>query len=301
MESRYSIKDLERLTGVKAHTIRIWEQRYEIVQPQRTETNIRYYRDKDLKRLLNVAVLVHNGIKISKVACLSDAERNSLVLDSSKYNGNYESQINGLKIAMLDYNEELFERILTHSMSTIGSEETFSKIVGEFIFQVGLLWQTNTISISHEHFASNLIRQKLCVAIDSIITSNASDARKTYVLYLPADELHEIGLLYMAYILRNAGQRVIYLGQSVPLDYLKDVMSKVEVDAFVSILTTQPCYEDLDEYFELASEMVKGSHIEWHFAGRQLEDYQNSVKVDQFTFSTNVVNLRQTLLSRVLA
>ncbi len=296
MQSKYSIKDLEHLTGVKAHTIRIWESRYNIVEPERTATNIRYYKDKDLKRLLNVAVLVHNGLKISKVAEMTDAERNSLVLDASKYQGNYESQINGLKIAMLDFNENLFDRILTNSMATIGTEETFSKIVGGFIYQVGLLWQTNTISISHEHFASNLIKQKLYVAIDSVIEPQREKGQKTYLLYLPADELHELGLLYVSYLLKNSGHRVIYLGQAVPVDFLREVIEKVHIDALVSIFTTQPYEGDLDNYFKRCLEVLGSRELQWFVSGRQLYNYDSANLDSRFIVCGDVMDLKAKVL-----
>ncbi len=296
MQSKYSIKDLEHLTGVKAHTIRIWESRYSIVSPERTSTNIRFYRDGDLKRLLNVAVLVHSGMKISKVAEMSDDERHMHVLDASRYQGNYESQINGLKIAMLDYNELLFDRILTNSMATVGTEEAFTKIVGGFIQQVGLLWQTNTISISHEHFASNLIKQKLYVAIDSVIEPQRDKEKKTYLLYLPADELHELGLLYINYLLKNAGHRVIYLGQAVPVDYLREVIEKVHVDSFVSIFTTNPYEGDLKNYFKRALEVLGSREISWYVSGRQLYNFDASKLDSRFIVCGDVMDLKAQVL-----
>ncbi|NVK03306.1 MAG: MerR family transcriptional regulator [Flavobacteriia bacterium] len=301
MESKYSIRDLEHLTGVKAHTIRVWEQRYEIVTPQRTDTNIRYYKDQDLKRLLNVAVLVHGGMKISKVAEMSDAERNALVLDASKYQGNHESQINGLKIAMLEFNENLFERILTNSMATIGSEQTFSKIIGGLIQQIGILWQTNTISVAHEHFASNLIRQKLYVAIDDVMGTMQTAGEKTYLLYLPADELHELGLLYLSYLLQNAGNRVIYLGQSVPLEYLFEVMNQIHVDSLVSIFTTYPYKDDTLKYFDAASKLLGDRKVDWVVGGRQLTDLDLSGIDKRFTVKSDVMSIKDHLFANVEA
>lgn len=299
MESKYSIKDLERLTGVKAHTIRVWEQRYNVVCPARTDTNIRLYCDSDLKRLLNVSTLVHNGMKISKVADLSDAERNALVLDSSKYNGNYESQVNGLKIAMLEFNEQMFDRILSNSIAQIGSEETFSKVIGSFIQQVGLLWQTNTISLVHEHFASNLIKQKLFVAIDSVFSMNQSDSSKTLILYLPSGELHELGLLYINFILRNAGHRVVFLGQSVPLDYLKEVVIKLKADGLVSVFTTSPCSSDIEAYFESAAELIGDSNLKWFVTGQQMREFDTSRLDDRFVFAPDIASLKSTLLDNL--
>lgn len=295
MDSKYSIKELERLTGIKAHTIRVWEQRYDLVCPNRTDTNIRYYCDSDLKRLLNIAVLVNNGMKISKIACMSDAELNSLVLDQAKYKGDFETHINGLKVAMLEFNDVLFDRILTNCLTQYGSEITFSKVVGGFIQQVGILWQTNTISVVHEHFASNLIKQKLYVAIDGASQVHNAQA-KTFVLYLPADELHELGLLYLNYVLRNAGHRVLYLGQSVPLDYVKEIVRKVNADALLSLFTTNPCVLDLPSYFESASDLVAERDIKWFIGGNRFEEFDHSDLHPSFIIRKEVPELREVLL-----
>lgn len=297
MESKYSIKDLEHLTGVRAHTIRVWEQRYQLVEPERTCTNIRYYKDADLKRLLNVSVLVHSGMKISKVAAMTDAERNALVIETAKYTGDYSTPINGLKMAMLNFNEDAFNRILTNAMVNYGTEETFTNVVGGFVQQIGLLWQTNTISITHEHFASNLIKQKLFVAIDNLMANPLTEQenQKTYLLYLPSDELHELGLLYINYILRNRGHRVIYLGQSVPLDYLSEVLSNVEVDHLVSVCTTSPCKDDISSYLDSASEILKKWNLTLHCSGKQVTHFCGQEERSGIFFSKDVLELSQAL------
>lgn len=250
MDSKYSIKDLEKLSGIKAHTLRAWEQRYGLIVPKRTETNIRYYIDEHLKKILNIAVLVKSGMRISKVAELNDQELRAAVIDAGRYQGNYESQINAFKIAMLEYDEYLFDSIFSKCLIQFGTEETLTRILGSFIQQIGLLWQAGAINVSNEHFISNLVKQKLFSIIDQTIIPQKSDKRKSFVLYLPADELHELGLLYLYYYLKKSGHRVVYLGQSVPMEYLKEVSEKTQVDQFISVFTTSPHFEEIDIYFQ---------------------------------------------------
>lgn len=297
MLRKYSIKDLEHLTGIKAHTLRIWEQRYDIIEPQRTETNIRYYQEEDLKHLLNIAVLINSGLKISKVACLSRGEIQQAVIDESEYKGNFEAQINTLKVAMLEYDADLFEKVLTASILKVGSDETFTKLVGAFIFQVGILWQTNAITLSHEHFASNLIRQKLYVAIDQMTPTSSAEA-KTYLLYLPDEELHELGLLYLNFYLKSRGHNVIYLGQSVPAHYLKDVIQKKNVDELVSIFTTHPHVDLMPVYLQKLFKITEGKDLSFHFCGYQLTAYEHADKKEGLHLYKNLQELKENLLTQ---
>ena len=165
----YSIKDLEKLSGIKAHTLRIWEKRYNLVEPKRTETNIRYYDDEDLKKVLNVALLNRNGLKISHIAGLKTEEINSKISDLSKGNQDSESVIDNLVISMIELDEKKFEKILSRTIMQAGFEETILYTIYPFFQKIGLLWQTGAINPAQEHFISNLVRQKLIVAIDGII------------------------------------------------------------------------------------------------------------------------------------
>jgi len=164
--STYSIKDLEHLTGIKAHTIRIWEQRYDILSPKRTDTNIRYYDSTDLKHMLNIALLNNNGYKISKIAKMSQEEVFEAVLQTIDKNNNYSDQINALTVAMIDLNEAQFEKIMSTNILQIGFEDTMLNIIYPFLTKIGFLWQIDSINPAQEHFMTNLIRQKLIVAID---------------------------------------------------------------------------------------------------------------------------------------
>jgi DNA-binding transcriptional MerR regulator len=296
MNSKYSIKDLEKLSGIKAHTLRAWEQRYTLIEPKRTETNIRYYTDDHLKRILNIAVLVKSSMRISKVAELNDEDLRAAVIDAGRYQGNYESQINAFKIAMLEYDEYLFDSIFNKCLIQFGTEETLSKILGKFIHEIGLLWQAGAISVSNEHFISSLVKQKLFSIIDQTILPQRTEKTKNYVLYLPADELHELGLLYVYYYLKKSGHRVIYLGQSVPMQYLKEVSEKTHVDRFISIFTTTPHFEELDYYFEKMGEMFNNENYKFFLTGIQFQNYDGSKVPEHVEIIPDIESLKKTFI-----
>jgi DNA-binding transcriptional MerR regulator len=249
----YSIKDLEKLTGIKAHTIRIWEKRYNIVSPLRSNTNIRSYTDGDLKRLLNVSILNRNGYKISAIVGLTRDEINKYVLKATTTSMSYDSQIEHLIMAMLDMDETRFEESISNNILRLGFDETVSNIIFPFLAKVGLLWQIGTINPSHEHFVSNLIRQKLIMAIDAESDSMLSN-NKTFFLFLPEGELHELSLLFYAYIIKRRGHRVIYLGQNLPIEYLQQAMSITPPDFLVTVITSALSGNELRTYVRRLSE-----------------------------------------------
>lgn len=221
--STYSIKDLEKFTGIKAHTLRIWEKRYGVVEPERTPTNIRYYTDTDLKKLLNISILNRHGFKISDIVELSDEQMSEKILQLTQRLYDAESQIESLVVAMIDVDENRFDKILTSAIIKLGFEQAVLKVIYPFFERLGMLWQVGSISPAQEHFMSNLIRQKLIVAIDGLATSAVPGA-DTFLLYLPEGEWHEIGLLFTSYLIRKRGHHVVYLGQSVPFDNLEEIV-----------------------------------------------------------------------------
>lgn len=297
MQSKYSIKDLEQLSGIKAHTLRAWEQRYGLISPRRTETNIRYYVDDHLKKILNIAVLVKSGMRISKVAKMTAEEIRAAVIDAGRYQGNYESQINAFKIAMLEFDEYLFDNLFNKCLIQFGTEETLTKILGKFIQEIGLLWQAGAINISHEHFISSLVKQKLYSIIDQTIIPQSHRDSKSYVLYLPTDELHEMGLLYLYYYLKRSGHRVIYLGQSVPLENLKDVADKTNVERFISVFTTKPHHEEMNVYFDKLGRMFDDNSYRFFFTGMQFHNYELEEKPALVEVAPDIESLKQTFLS----
>jgi DNA-binding transcriptional MerR regulator len=235
----YTIKDLEKLSGIKAHTIRIWEKRYNIIAPQRTATNIRNYCDSELKKLLNISVLNRNGIKISKLASLSNEEINEKINQLIQSYGDTEDLIENLTVAMIDFDDVKLEKILARAIIQLGFEETIIKVLYPFLIKIGIMWQTGTINPAQEHFITNLIRQKLIVAIDGLISGN-NPYSKRFTLFLPEGEFHELGLLFFHYLIKRRGHRVIYLGQSVPLNDLFETKrlkpANYLVTAFVSFI-----------------------------------------------------------------
>ena len=233
----YSIKDLERLTGIKAHTIRIWEKRYSIIEPDRTDTNIRTYCDEDVKKLLNVAVLNKHGVRISKLAEMTDQELREKVVGLNVGLNTSSVQIEHLIISMIDLDEIKFESVLNRSIIKNGFEETVKNLLFPFFDRVGVLWQTGSINPAQEHFVSNLVRQKLFVATDRIVPESNSKS-PTFVFFLHEQELHEIGLLFYHYIAKKWGMKTIYLGQIVPFDDLKLVYKKIKPQYLFSSFTS---------------------------------------------------------------
>jgi len=245
--ANYSIRDLERLTGIKAHTIRIWEKRYGLIDPERTSTNIRAYCDSDLKKLLNISILNKNGFKISKIAQFSPVEIAENINKLSEYFPDSESLIENLTIAMIDLDEYKFEKILSRAIIQFGFENTAIKILNPFLVKIGIMWQTGSINPAQEHFVSNLVRRKMLVAIDDQIRDTQSHGR-TFVLFLPEGEMHEMSLLFASYLIRKRGHKVIYLGQSVPLNDLIEVSKSCNPDYFLTSFITSMANCDIFNY-----------------------------------------------------
>ena len=248
----YSIKELEQLSGIKAHTIRIWEKRHKIIQPERTPTNIRLYSDDDLKKIINVSLLNSNGLKISKIAEMSNEEISEKILDLSETKSETEIYIDQLVVAMVDMKEEGFEKILLKLTKKFGFERGITEVVYPFMEKIGILWQTGTITPAHEHFISNLIRQKIISAIDALpIPSGKS---KKAILFLAEGELHEIGLLFYNYLARKKGIKTFYLGQSVPHQDLKAICQIHQPDILITSLISSPSPRDVEHYLQTLSE-----------------------------------------------
>ncbi|MHA7130424.1 MerR family transcriptional regulator [Algoriphagus namhaensis] len=249
--STYSIKDLEQLSGIKAHTLRIWEQRYNLLDPKRTETNIRYYDDDDLKLILNVALLNDNGFKISKIASMTFAEMREEVVKLTERSLTHDDQIHALTICMIEMDEERFDKVLSTNILKLGFEQTMLNIIYPFMSKIGVLWQTGAINPAQEHFISNLVRQKLIVAIDGQMHMEGG---KKFLLFLPEGELHEISLLFASYTIKSKGHKVIYLGQSTPNDDLLSVYNLHEPEYLMTVITTSPSAEYAQDYIDALAE-----------------------------------------------
>jgi len=265
--ANYSIKDLEQLSGIKAHTLRIWEQRYDLINPKRTETNIRFYDQDDLKLVLNVSLLKDNGVKISKIAEMTREELNEAILNISEENTSFADQIYALTLCMIDLDEQGFEKIIGSSTLKYGFERTMMGLVIPFLSKIGVMWLTDSINPAQEHFISHLIRQKIMVAIDCEPANTNSSAKK-YMLFLPEGELHELILLFANYLIKSREGKVIYLGQTLPLDDLKMAYELYEPEYLITVLTGKPEGLGVTQYLENLSTIFPKSEI--LVSGRQV-------------------------------
>lgn len=243
---QYSIKELEILSGIKAHTLRIWEKRYAIITPKRTSTNIRFYSDDDLKKIINVSLLNNRGLKISKLVQLSEEELAQKVLELSEQKHDNEIHIDQLITAMIDMEEESFNAVLEGISQKMGFEAAVLEVLYPFLQKIGILWHAGNVSPAQEHFITHLIRQKMIVAIDALPIPPKS--KKKAMLFLPENELHEIGLLFYHYIVRKIGIRTHYLGQTVPYRDVK-LIGKIHKPNFIlTSITSFPVASELPEY-----------------------------------------------------
>ena len=258
--SHYSIKEIEQLSGIKAHTLRIWEQRYNFIKPKRTDTNIRFYDDEDLKFVLNVSLLKDHGHKISKICSMPEQDIQEEVKKLMDKKLGFPEQIQSLTLAMLELDEERFEKTLNTNIIQIGFERTMMNLIYPFFQRIGILWQAGAITPSQEHFISYLVRQKIIVAIDGQVL-NPSNYNDTYLLYLPEDELHEMSLLFSAYIIKSRNNKVIYIGQNVPHQDLVDIYKDHNPDYLLTVMTTNPPTNEAQPYIYKLSESFKNSKV----------------------------------------
>jgi DNA-binding transcriptional MerR regulator len=234
----FSISDLEQLSGIKAHTIRMWEQRYGLLRPVRTATNIRMYCNDDLRRLLNVSTLCGRGKRISQVASLSDAEIHAAVLACCDDAHDYHQQVNALLAAMLSFDEQRMNQLFTEAAERLGFEKMMLYVAYPLLQRIGLMWLAGTVNPAQEHLLSHLLRQKILAATDAL--PYVPTTARRWVLFLPAQELHEVALLFMNYTLRARGQHTLYLGQNLPTEELGAVCETYCPDVVVTVLTSQP-------------------------------------------------------------
>ncbi|HLO61308.1 MAG TPA: MerR family transcriptional regulator [Bacteroidales bacterium] len=270
----YTIRELENLSGIKAHTIRIWEKRYGLISPQRTSTNIRTYRDTELKKLLNISILNRNGLKISKIAQLSSDEIVSRINQYTHDITSTESQIENLTLAMIDLDERRFEQVLARAVIKFGFEEAVIRVLYPFFMRIGLMWQTDSINITQEHFISNLVRQKFFSAIDNLEMVEKPE-NKRFVFFLPEGELHEIGLLFYCYLVRKREYKTLYLGQSLPLKDLSDISKTFPYDFIVTSITASLNKKGAADYIRLLSEKFNDKTV--YISGARVLDFSQEI------------------------
>jgi DNA-binding transcriptional MerR regulator len=289
----FSIKDLENLSGIKAHTIRMWEKRYGILEPMRTDTNIRLYDLSELRKLLNIVLLHDHGYKISKIATFPEDRIPQLARDIISKNSINNQAINDFKIAMLHFNQGLFIETYDKLLSEKSFRDVFYGVFLPLLTELGLLWQSETISPAHEHFISYLIQQKLLLNIESLQTAKPVKKEKVFVLYLPSQEIHQLGLMYIYYEILFHGYTAIYLGESVPVDNLKDLKNHFDNIVFVTYLTVEPHPDEVTRYISRISEEVLGNDSQLWFTGR-LSGYSDasilSDRVRRFDSIAQLVN-----------
>lgn len=237
---KYSIKYLENISGIKAHTIRIWEKRYKLLSPKRTKNNVRYYDDNDLRKILNVVTLLDAGYKISELGKLSDkliAEEVTNTFSNEDHpNTQYKKATNDIIIASVSFDKTAFEKVFNTCILKYGFPSTLENVLYPALKRTGILWQADEINPIHEHFFSNLLKQKLFIAIDGITEPIQPIGR--CILFLPENEEHEIGLLYMNYLMLNAGIQTYYIGQRTPLDSLADAEDAIKATHLALFITT---------------------------------------------------------------
>jgi DNA-binding transcriptional MerR regulator len=254
----FTIKDLENLSGIKAHTIRIWEQRYDFLKPQRTTTNIRYYSNEELKTVLNVALLNKYGFKISRLNKMMPAEIKERICSLEDSRAIQEKIINSLVHEMIDLNMEAFEKIIAGHISARGIERTVVQLLFPFLGKIGILWQTGHINAAQEHLVTNIVRQKLIVAIETTVSHVKLD--RSFLLFLPEGEHHELGLLFVYYLLKSRGANAIYLGANVPLKDAEFVVKLKKPDTVFIHLTATAANFHFEKFLRQLQQRFNGTH-----------------------------------------
>ncbi|MBF6642270.1 MerR family transcriptional regulator [Flavobacterium sp. J49] len=271
VKSVFSIKDLENLSGIKAHTIRIWEKRYNVLEPMRTETNIRMYDLLNLQKLLNITLLHNYGYKISKISKLSSERIPQLVNEIISEKSAKHHAISAFKMAMMNFDHSLFFSTYNKLLSEKSFREVFYEVFIPLISEIGLLWQTDTISPAHEHFISYLIKQKLLTNTEKVQVQEPTQTDRVFVLYLPMNEIHELGLMYLNYEILSQGYKTIYLGESVPTDSLKDMKRYFDNITYICYTTVEPNKNEINPYIKTLNEVILEESSNLWLIGRMIE------------------------------
>jgi MerR family transcriptional regulator, light-induced transcriptional regulator len=261
----YSIKDLEHLSGIKAHTIRIWEKRYGVLDPERSDTNIRSYSDKDVRRILNVAMLVKSGYKISNVALFDEQKLQSEVIRITLNSTEPDKNIDQLLFLTVNLDTFGFEALMNLIISQNGFRKTIEQVVFPFFERIGILWQAGSIFTAHEHFVSNLIRNRMIREIGNL---ESNESAKSILFFLRNDEWHELSLLYFNYLAAQTGLRCVYLGQSLPFEDLSNLLTSQKYDFVCTSFIHAIEKAELDQYLANLSLVFNQNKI--LIAGRQI-------------------------------
>ncbi len=291
IKNSFSIKDLENLSGIKAHTIRIWEKRYNLLEPERSDSNIRTYSLQNLRKILNIAVLNNSGVKISHIADISEEELNDKVREITIENKENSLAVNNFKIAMLNFDQSLFEATYNQLLARNSFRDVFLKEFLVLLTDIGNLWSTNTISPAHERFISTLIKQKILVNIERVQNVSPNDDM-TYILYLPMNEIHDIGILYLHFELMLKGYKSVFLGPSVPLENLYELQHVFENITYISYFTVEPVREKVLGYLQTVSKNILSKRNEkMHIIGNNVRDMDKSSLPDNIVAHDSIVEL----------
>ncbi|MFV5695114.1 MerR family transcriptional regulator [Flavobacterium sp. LB3P122] len=291
IKSIFSIKDLENLSGIKAHTIRIWEKRYDILQPMRTDTNIRLYDLASLQKLLNITLLHDYGYKISKIATYPQEKIPSLVREIISTKNAKNHAISAFKMAMMNFDQELFFNTYNWLIAEKSFKEIFHQVFIPLMNELGLLWQSDTITPAHEHFISYLIKQKLLVNTEKLQVLKQTKFDKVFVLSLPMNEIHELGLMYLNYEILLNGYKTIYLGESMPIENLKDLKKHFNSIVFISYLTVQPDKDSINDYVTKMTDELVDDNTELWFIGRLVEFIKKEEITDKILIFDSISEL----------
>ena len=271
--TKFTIKDLENLSGIKAHTIRIWEQRYSFLRPSRTDTNIRYYSNDDLKAILNISILNKYGYKISHINRMSVSDVRARVAELNIAGAPQERIVNELIQLMVDLDTIAFEKLIDKQITAAGIEKTIIRIIFPFFERIGILWQTGHINPAQEHLITNIIRQKLIVGIDQ--AKSLIKVKKSFLLFLPEGEHHELGLLLVYYLLKRKGAEVFYIGANVPLKDAQFVAEIKKPDFVYIHLTSISSGFNFKKFLTQTSERIERSKI--IVSGYVTRDYRKAL------------------------
>lgn len=272
----FTIKDIETLSGIQAHTIRIWEQRYGFLKPQRTQTNIRHYNNEELKTILNVALLNRFGFRISRISKMSAEQMAQKILELTQVQAKHQHLINQILQHMIDMQLDEFDNVLTQMFANLGVEEAVIEVLFPFLERIGMLWIAGRINPAQEHFVSNLIRQKLLAATDNLPIPMSTSTK--VLLFLPEGELHEIGILFIQYLIKKNGLQNWYLGANVPASDIAFVANNKQPSYVYTHLTAVTQNFSLDKFISQLHEAVPGIPIV--ISGPVVAGFSNTLPAD---------------------
>ncbi len=295
VKSIFSIKDLENLSGIKAHTIRIWEKRYNVFEPMRTDTNIRLYDLENLQKLLNITLLHKHGYKISRISSLPEEMIPEIVNRIISEKSVNHHALSAFKMAMMNFDHKLFFTTYNTLLAEKSFKQVFYEIIIPLMNEIGMLWQTNTISPAHEHFISYLIKQKLLINTEKVQIEEPTKHDKVFVLYLPMNEIHELGMMYLNYEILSKGYKTIYLGESVPTDSLLDLKKHFNNITYICYTTVEPTKDEINPYIKFVEEKILDETSHLWIIGRMTENINSKSLSSKTKLFNSILELSDTI------